>query len=682
MSRGLVALLLLAPLAFGDVVYVKGARKLIGRVVSEEGVVVLNPYNSKHPEMVLDVERVPAGRVKKIVRTLPSPRHEFNKRLREATDADALFALATWCGENKLGDERRWALEMALRLDPDHAARKLLGSKAPKGRWPDRIQRARAFLADPSVAPAPDSVFNALYLRRALRSQSQPKGEQKDRPVALRADKLETGARYTLRVPQSYDPLRPTPLVIGLHGGGRGGADGKLVVGDGWQAMSFYRQHCERRGWICACPTALAAGWGGSKNDDLIDAILDELAALYNIDENRIYLVGHSMGGGGTWVQGTRTPERWAAIAPAASYGPRGIDKLQKTLTGFYVYHSDDDNRTRVGPVRSAMRPLAGSGADFVYTELKGRGHSFPPEVIRDIFEYFEMRTLARGRGRVKPTVRPLSSFLRKLSRDEKKYLPALEGAADGAKLSKLIKQLRTGGGVAQQVVPDLVKSEDPKTGRAVAKVMIKSGTEPDVRRYCARILGERKEEVDALGKLLAIEPDSNALVAALEALDAIGDASAGPHLVRFLARRRAYLDERASGGRVDHSDWKTIVPPLALACTVTGKYAPKKAAATIAKQVLDGVFLADIRVVYDRANQNPLPIGRALAVAACGALRSLKDPAARPALERLRKRGRGGAGATVRSLGGPGAEISGWPGDPRIAAEVASALSAIPTER
>ncbi|MHC4938964.1 MAG: carboxylesterase family protein [Planctomycetota bacterium] len=675
------ACLLLAAVAYGDVVYVKGAKKLIGRVVSEEGEVVVNPYNSRHPEMVLDVERVAASRVKKIVRTLPAPHHDFHRRLAEATDADALVEVAAWCAKNKLKDERRWALEKALRLEPDHEARKLLGSKAPKGNWPDQLRRAREFLADPSELPSLPA-FSELYLRRALRSARQKKGEQADRPVALRADKLETGARYTLRVPESYDPLKPTPLVIGLHGGGRGGADGKLVVGDGWQAMSFYRHHAERRGWICACPTALQAGWGGSKNDALIDAMLDELCALFNIDENRIYLVGHSMGGGGTWVQGTRTPERWAAIAPAASYGPRGIDKLQKTLTGFYVYHSDDDQRTRVGPVRSAMRPLRGSGADFVYTELKGRGHAFPPEVIRDIFEYFDMRTLARGRGRMKRTVRPLSSFERKLSKDEKKYLPPLESGGEESTLSKLIRKLRTGGGVAQQVVPELVKLEDKKAGRAVARLMIKNGTESDVRRYCARILGERKEGVDALGKLLAIETDTNALVAALEALEAIADPAAGPDLLRFLSRRRAYLFERASSGRVDHSDWKTIVPPLALACTVTSKCSVKGGAAAIAKQVLDGVFLADIKVVFDRANQNPLPIGRALANAACAALRSFKDPAARPALERMRKKSGAASGAIVRSLGGPGAEISGWPQDPRIAAEVRSALSVIPTER
>jgi dienelactone hydrolase len=689
----LLVLLLLAACALGDVVHLKGARKLVGRVVSEEGTVVLNPFNSGHPGMEFGVERVPAARVKKIVRTLPAPPHEFQRRLAAATDAGACLELAAWCEQQKLRDERIWALETALRLDPDSEARKLLGSKAPRGRWPDQIAQARALLAAgpeqrPEVPAGKDFPFDELYLRRALRSKAQPKGEQVDRPVAMRADKLEAGARYTLLVPDSYDPLRPTPLVIGLHGGGRGGADGKLVVGNGWQAMSFYRRECETRGWICACPTALQAGWGGSQNDDLIDAIIEEVAALYNIDENAMYLVGHSMGGGGTWVQGTRTPERWAAIAPAASYGPRGIDALLKTRTGLYVYHSDDDPRTPVAPVRAAMAPLAGSGEDFVYTELKGKGHAFPSEVVTDIFDYFALHRLAEGRGRFHLTVRPRSSFARKLSRDERKYLPELPelddeggGAGEGPALSALLKQLRTGGGVAQQAVPKLVKCEDRKTGRAVAHVMLKSGSDPDVRRYCAQILGERKEEAEALGRLLAIETDAEALLAGLEALGEIADAGSAPAVVRFLARRRAYLEQRATSGRVDHSDWITIVPPMARACGVLSQLGAKDGAEAIARDVLDGVFLADIHVLFDRQNQNPLPVARALANGACAALRTLKDPAARGALERMSREARGGIGATVRPLDGPGAEIFGWPGDPRIAAEVASALSAIPTD-
>jgi pimeloyl-ACP methyl ester carboxylesterase len=678
-------------------VYLKGGKKLVGRVVSEGDEVVVNPYNSSHPEMVFGIVRVPGSKVKRIDRTTPSPAQEFHQKLAEAINADACIEIANWCAEHKLKLERRWALETALRFDPDHAAaKKALGRKAPGGRWPDQVELAKRLLEVPEAERAAvyseiradrSYPFSLRYLQRAVRSRSQKRGYQRDRPVALRADKLKTGACYTLHVPKSYDALRPTPLVIGLHGGGAGGADGKLVVGSGSQAMNFYQHRCERRGWICACPTALQAGWRGAANDGLIDAIVDELAALYNIDENRIYLVGHSMGGGGTWQQGARRPEMWAAVAPAASYGVQGIESFGKTRTGFYVYHSEDDPRTRIGGVRPRMKNLPGSGLDFVYTELKDRGHAFPPEVINDIFGFFAVRRLARGPGRFKPTVRPRSSFLRKLSRDEKKYLPALpvidkaggDGGAD-EKLTKLMKQLKTGGGVAENAVPKLVALKEPKTDAAVGRVITKSSTAPDVRRYGARILGERKAvtQVKALGRMLLQETDSQALLAGLDALEQIGAPEAGDAIVLFLAKRQSYLDQRATSGRLDNSDWTTITPPMARACELIATFRPKRGMTIIVDRVLEKVLMGKVSVVFDRVNQNPLPAGQALARAACAALARMGDKGALPALKKMRDAGGKARRIPIQHLRSPVSIMSGWPQDPRIAGEVRAAIDAL----
>jgi len=695
--RPLAVLVCLIAFAAADIVVLKSGKKIEGRAIESGDEVIVNPYNSKHPKMVFGVRRFQRAKVKRIERTLPAPAHEFHGRLAEAQDATACIELAAWCAKNKLKKERVWALERALRLDADAAAaRKLLGSKAPKGRWSKQVDLARRLLAAPDSERAElvaeirrDRAFpfSMRYLQRALRSTTAKKGYQRDRPVALRANKLKSGARYTLFVPEKYDPLAPTPLVIGLHGGGAGGADGKLVVGSGWQAMNFYQRRCDTRGWICACPTALQAGWGGGSNNDLIDAIIEELSALYNIDQNRIYLVGHSMGGGGTWVQGSRTPERWAAIAPAASYGVRGLDAFGKTRTGFYVYHSEDDPRTRIGGVRPQMKNLPGSGKDFVYTELKDRGHAFPPEVINDIFDFFALRRLARGPGRFKPTIRPRSSFLAKVSRDEKKYLPALPalvakstGSVEAASLKSLIKKLKMGGGVAQQSVVPLVACKDPKTDAAVARVVVSSKADSGVRVYAAQILGERKAtaQVGAIGRMLLAETETQALLAGLDALEQIGSADAGEPLLRFIEKRQAYLLQRARGDQLDHSDWSSIVPPLARACELAATFKPKGAAKTIGRRVVIGILLSKLTVVYDRQNQDPLPTGRALAHSACGALARLGDPAGLFSLREMDKAAGSARGIPIRHLRGPVSIMSGWPKDQRIAADARSALRAL----
>jgi dienelactone hydrolase len=683
-----LAVLLIAPLALADTVHLKSGKKIHGAVVAEEPEVVVNPFNSTLPAMKLGVQRFPKDKVKAIDRT-PPPEQEFQRRVLRAKDPAAALELADWCAQQKLRDEEEYALEIVLRLDPAHeGARKRLGEKAAKGDWLEQTALAREYLrADDagredvlaSIRRQSDFPFDERTLRRAWRSAHDRKGYQKDRPIALRADKLAENARYTLYVPESYDPLLPTPLVVGLHGGGAGGADGKLVVGSGADAMNFYQRQCDARGWICACPTAATAGWGSKPNSELIDAMLEEILALYHVDENRIYLVGHSMGGGGTWAQGSRLPETWAAIAPAASFGVDGIAALERTRTGFYVYHSDDDPRCPVDGVRPQMENLLGSGTDFVYTELPKRGHEFPEEVVDDIFRFFDARTLARRQGKYRPQVRPLSSFARKVSRDEKKYLPPLgEAEAGDESLSDLLKDLKTGGGVAEQAVPRLIAHADPKTSSGVAKILLKPDSGADVRRYAARVLGGRKAagELDTLGRVLLLEEEANALLEILAAVGEIADPSGGEAVLRFLKKRGEYLAKRTQGGILSQSDWETILPTMTRACELLGTLAPPRAAAQIAATVLDGVLVAGPVVRFDRENQRPLPYAQALAAAACAALGRLGGADAVPALERMRKAGEGGSAPTVKQVYGPVSDASGWAKDPRIAGFVQEALA------
>lgn len=661
--------MLLASVAWGDAVHLKGGKKVVGLVLAEDPEVVVNPYFSAVPGMTFGVQRFPKERVAKVVRDLPRPHHEFWIRWKGAATVEDLLALARWCEERKLREERVLALERALALDPSRDdARRLLGSRAPKTDPKADLELARKLLATPDeatwaeVRAAKGFPFPEEYLRRGLRSAKQPKGLQEDRPVALRADKLLPNARYTLFVPESYDPLLPTPLLFGLHGGGRGGADGKLVVGSGREAMPFYRDLCDRRGWICVCPTAVVGGWGQRENDDLVDAVLEEIQLLYNVDENRIYLTGHSMGGGGSWAQGRRLAGTWAAVAPTASFGVQGIDDFARTGTGFYVYHSDDDPRTKIEWVRPEMERLAGRiDVDFVYTELPGRGHSLPDEVREDLFAFFDLRRRAEGTGRnVRPTVRAHSSFLRKVTRDERKYLPALaEEEGEDPRLKALLDDLRTGGGKAEQAVAKLAAHEDPKAAARVGRIVAHPDTPPDVRRFAARILAIRRAEAKALGQALAVETEFNALVAVLDALAAVNDPASGEDVARFLRRRLEYFRERQLGSQVHFSDWDTILPTMARACALLGSWKPPKASEAIVQGAIEGVLLAKVEVIHDPELMEPLVAARALAEAACEALAAIGDPACEPALAKLGRHPR-------------------WGKDPRIAAAVRQARDSV----
>jgi poly(3-hydroxybutyrate) depolymerase len=132
--------------------------------------------------------------------------------------------------------------------------------------------------------------------------------------------------------------------------------------------------------------------------------VLNIVKQRYNIDESRVYLTGHSMGGHGAWHLGHIFPDQFAAIGPSAgwisfwSYRFRGIDSLDVTpirrmirrattpsetfahaenyqQLGVYVIHGSDDDNVRVDQAHQMVERLSQSHQDFVYHEEKGAGH-------------------------------------------------------------------------------------------------------------------------------------------------------------------------------------------------------------------------------------------------------------------------------------------------------------------
>ncbi len=69
-------------------------------------------------------------------------------------------------------------------------------------------------------------------------------------------------------------------------------------------------------------------GWTDDYTMDFIEKLLDHLILNYtNIDSDRIYLTGHSMGGGATWYLGAKMKDQLAAIVPfAQSYSTNNTE--------------------------------------------------------------------------------------------------------------------------------------------------------------------------------------------------------------------------------------------------------------------------------------------------------------------------------------------------------------------
>ncbi len=123
---------------------------------------------------------------------------------------------------------------------------------------------------------------------------------------------------YGMHVPKRYTRSGARwPLIVYLHGfTGRPDEAFHNPVG--------LIDEADRRGYIVATP--LGRGdyfYRGPGDLDVLEVIRD-VQRRYRVDRDRIYLMGHSMGGYGTNNVATRHPDLFAAVAPA-----QGTDSIE-----------------------------------------------------------------------------------------------------------------------------------------------------------------------------------------------------------------------------------------------------------------------------------------------------------------------------------------------------------------
>lgn len=106
--------------------------------------------------------------------------------------------------------------------------------------------------------------------------------------------------------------------------------------------------------------------------------VVDLIRKEFKVDDDRTYLMGHSMGGAGTLYLGIKYPQRWAAIAalaPAAFAVDReGLSKIPKMP--IMLVHGDMDTVVPVTVGRAwaeAMKSIPMK--DYQYIEVPGGDH-------------------------------------------------------------------------------------------------------------------------------------------------------------------------------------------------------------------------------------------------------------------------------------------------------------------
>lgn len=196
---------------------------------------------------------------------------------------------------------------------------------------------------------------------------------------------------YRLHKPANYDPKRPYPLLLFLHGAGGRGSDNKGQLLDGGGPVRRFLTPASQEKFPCfilapQCPANkrwVDVDWGlpahtqPPQPTDELRMTMEVLTALQkelNIDPRRLYITGLSMGGFATWDLITRHPATFAAAVPVCGGADEAKAPLIKDLP-LWVFHGEKDTVVKTLRSRNMVAALQQAGASPKYTQYPNVGH-------------------------------------------------------------------------------------------------------------------------------------------------------------------------------------------------------------------------------------------------------------------------------------------------------------------
>lgn len=208
----------------------------------------------------------------------------------------------------------------------------------------------------------------------------------------------------TVVVPKNYNPVVKYPVRVYLHGGvarpDPASDEGQVASGPG---PARPRRRIEfKEHYIAVYPTGYAdAQWWFANQMTNFALILDRLKRTYNVDENRVHLMGVSDGGTGAFYAALKDPTPWSVFFPLnglltvlANPAVRADGELFTTnLTNrpIYAVNGEVDALYPPSAVFPTMVMLKQLGVDVTFRLMKGAGHDvawWPNE--RPLIDTFE----------------------------------------------------------------------------------------------------------------------------------------------------------------------------------------------------------------------------------------------------------------------------------------------------
>jgi len=179
--------------------------------------------------------------------------------------------------------------------------------------------------------------------------------------------------KYLLFLPAGYkekETEKSWPLILFLHGSGERGSDLELVKRNG---IAKIVEELADFPFITISPQCPEdSRW--TEQAEIVMLLLEEIEEKYNVNPQKVYLTGLSMGGYGTWLLAAQHPEKFAAIAPICGGGdPQWAPRLKDMP--IWAFHGAQDDIVPLEKSQIMVRAVKEQGGNVCFTIYPEAGH-------------------------------------------------------------------------------------------------------------------------------------------------------------------------------------------------------------------------------------------------------------------------------------------------------------------
>jgi len=197
---------------------------------------------------------------------------------------------------------------------------------------------------------------------------------------------------YRILKPLNYNPNKRYPVHLFLHGSGERGNDNSSQLTHGGKLFLKKENREKYNSWVifpqCSkndrWPSLSSDQWNKIINNKIIKPnkslglvikLMDEFIEKKQVDKQRIYLSGLSMGGMGTFEILFRRPDMFAAATPICGNGIPQLAKLYAEKVPLWIFHGSDDNVVSPKYSLAMAKAIIEAGGSPKMTLYENTGH-------------------------------------------------------------------------------------------------------------------------------------------------------------------------------------------------------------------------------------------------------------------------------------------------------------------